>query len=219
MKRESIELELESAGWERTIGAPSEVVDYQRRTPYNRVILYSDDLSSITTEHLQRLMKETDLSKHGLIIAEAKAALFGEPVEIKPETKVPEGVTMVKFEFLAEVDAKVAEDMFEVMIAKGAEFRSAVNMGTMVRAVMYPKGSKTGSPIRMVTKDKDTAWSLQQTIDWQYRDIINVVAVKKEGLIIEVAYIKRGLKVPPPKEKMIYAFKKTDGWTLKGEER
>ena len=135
------------------------------------------------------------------------------------ETKLPEGVTMVKFEFLAEVDAKVAEDMFEVMIANGAEFRSAVNMGTMVRAVMYPKGSKTGSPIRMVTKDKDTAWSLQQTIDWDLRDQIQVVAVKKEGLVLEVAYIKKGLKAPPPKEKMIYAFKKTDGWTIKGEEK
>ena len=138
---------------------------------------------------------------------------------IPPETKVPEGITMAKFVFLAEVDAKVAEDMFEVMIAKGAEFRSAVNMGTMVRAVMYPKGSKTGSPIRMVTKDKETAWSLQQTIDWDLRDQIQVVAVKKEGVVVEAAYIKKGLKAPPPKEKMIYAFKKTDGWTIKGEER
>lgn len=138
--------------------------------------------------------------------------------EEKP-VELPEGVTLAKFEFQNEVYAKIAENIFELILAKAAEFRSAVNIKTMVRTVMYKKGEKTGAPYEMYTKDNENAWSLQQTIDWTYRDIIEVVAVKRDHTILEVAYTKKGLKAPPPKEKMIYAFKKTDGWKLVGKEK
>jgi len=65
---------LESAGWTRTFWSPANVVDYQRsQTPtqkYNRVLIYASDLPryKITKAKLEKLMAETNLSKHAEIL-------------------------------------------------------------------------------------------------------------------------------------------------------
>jgi len=134
-----------------------------------------------------------------------------------PEEKIPEGVEVVKYVFVSETDAGMAETMFEAMGAGKAEFRSAVNLGTMVRCVMYEKDEKWGTPIRVAVMDKDMAWHLQQLIDWVYRKQAKILAVKKDKKEVSVAFRMEGIKPPPPKEKMFYQFKKTDGWSLVGE--
>jgi len=222
VKREDIEKILRDAGWTRTVSAPSDVVDYQRsqdlwkKPPikYNRVILYPEDVKRIDEQALRELMEETNLALHAEIILRARER--AEKVEIP--TEVPEGVTLVRFELYANPDAESTETVFDAIMSGEYEFRSTVNLGAMVRTVMVKKVRKeAGTPIQIVTTSKDMAWSLMQTIDWTYKGIIEVIAVRREGLVVEVAYIKKGLKPPPPKEKLIYHFKKTDGWTLVGE--
>ena len=141
--------------------------------------------------------------------------------EVKEEipTILPEGVESAAFELYADTDAETTETVFMGIMSGKYDFRSAVNLGAMVRTVMYETGAKAGTPIEIVTVSKEMAWSLQQTIDWAHEKLIEVVAVRREGKIVEVAYIKVGIAPPPPKEKLIYTFKKTDGWTLVGEEK
>jgi len=58
MRREEIEQILKNAGWKPTIGAPSNVVDYQTSTPtYNRIILFPEQFPRVTKEALKELMK------------------------------------------------------------------------------------------------------------------------------------------------------------------
>jgi len=130
--------------------------------------------------------------------------------EEKP-TELPEGVITVKFGMKTEKDAESVETIFEAIVTGKYEFRSAVNIDDMVRTVMYDKGGKVGTPIVMFTKDKDIAWSLQQTIDWALHGMIKVVAVRRERDVVEVAHLKLGLKEPPPKAKYIKHFKGR-GW-------
>jgi len=157
------------------------------------------------------------------IVRQACANVFGKDYKamgmsgVKPE--LPEGVVLVKFEMKNEKYAEMVSTIFDAIASGDYEFRSAVHLKDMMRTVMYKKGAKTGTPIEVYAKDKDVAWSLQQTIDWAYNKIIKVVATRREGNMVEVAYIKVGLAPPPPKEKCIYSFKKTDGWKLVGEEK
>ena len=135
------------------------------------------------------------------------------------ETKIPEGVEEVKYVFFGTTDADTAETMFDAMGTGKYEFKSAVNLGTMVRCVMYEKGEKIGTPIRVVVMDKDMAWHLQQLIDWVLRGQVKVLAIRKEDKTLTVAFRMEGIKPPPPKEKLWYHYKKTDGWSLIGEEK
>jgi len=159
-----------------------------------------------------------------MLEAGRKVTLLEEREQIKAETevsetKVPEGVEVVKYVFFTPTDVDMAATMFDAMGTGKYEFRSAVNLGTMVRCVMYEKGEKTGTPIRVVVQDKDMAWHLQQLIDWVYRRQAKVLAVKKEDKTLNVAFRMEGIKPLPPKEKLWYHFKKTDGWSLIGEEK
>lgn len=141
--------------------------------------------------------------------------------EKKPEVERPKDLTTVKFEMHEKIDADTAENVFELIMEDAADFKSAVSIGEMVRTVMYEKGAKAGTPIRMVTKgtvtewgDKPTAWCLQQLIDWAYLKIVKVMATRRlSDTVVEVAYVKHGLAPPPPKEPYIMFLKKTDGWT------
>ena len=72
MSREQIEKILEDAGWERTVGAPVHMIDYQRSKPYNRLIIYPADVKYVTEETLRKLMEETNLALHAEIWLEAK---------------------------------------------------------------------------------------------------------------------------------------------------
>ena len=135
------------------------------------------------------------------------------------ETKIPEGVETVKYTFVNEKDAELVETMFDAITTGKYEFRSAVNIGTMVRCVMYEKGEKVGTPVRVIVTDKDMAWHLQQLIDWCLRKQVKVLAIRREGKNVEVAFRMEGIAPPPPKEKLWYSFKKTDGWSLVGEEK
>ena len=211
---------LESEGWKRTVGAPENVIDYQRSKPYNRIIIYPSDLRYLRISDLRKLMSETDLSKHAEILLEAWKTI--KTIEEKPEvieTKVPEGVETVKYTFVNEKDAELVETMFDAITTGKYEFRSAVNIGTMVRCVMYEKGEKVGTPVRVIVTDKDMAWHLQQLIDWCLRKQVKVLAIRREGKNVEVAFRMEGIAPPPPKEKLWYSFKKTDGWSLVGEEK
>jgi len=140
------------------------------------------------------------------------------------ETKLPEGVELVKYEFTNTDSIEVADNLFSMIIAKKCEFRSAVNLGTKVRTVMYEYDERGivkggGSALIMETVSKDTAWHLQQMIDWAYRQIVEIIAVRKMDKAVEVVFIMKGLKAIPKeeKEKMWYHFKKVDGWKLVGE--
>lgn len=217
MKSEEVEKILKDAGWQRTISAPPDVIDYQRfpadfkeRVEYNRLILYPEHMKRLNEVILQKLM-ETNIPEHGEVWEEV-----WKEVEEKP-TEVPEGVTLAKFEMKDEEFAKIVEDIFEAVMSGKYEFRSAVNYDNHVRTVMYEKGKPGGTRIEMLCKDSDTAWSLQQTIDWTYKYEIEVVAVRRMKNVVEVAYTRIGIPAPPYKEKLIYTFKKTDGWTLTGE--
>jgi len=141
------------------------------------------------------------------------------PKEV-PETKIPEGVEEVVYNFFSEADATMAATMFDAMGTSKYEFKSAVNLGTMVRCVMYERGEKTGTPIRVVLTDKDMAWHLQQLIDWVYRRQAKVLAIKKEDKSLRVAFRMEGIQKPKvEKEKLWYHYSKTDGWSLIGEEK
>jgi len=139
-------------------------------------------------------------------------------VKVKPETKVPEGVNLVRFEFENEKYAEMAELMFSALM-KGYMPKSAVNLDTMVRLVLVEKGKKSGEIVKVYMVDKENAVMLRQLLDWIWFGFAMIVAVKREGRFLEVAYIKHGLQPPPPTEKYIYYFKKTDGWTLVREEK
>ena len=140
------------------------------------------------------------------------------PTEV-PVTKIPEGVEVVKYTFVNEKDAELVETMFDAITTGKYEFRSAVNIGTMVRCVMYEKGEKVGTPVRVIVTDKDMAWHLQQLIDWCLRRQAKILATRREGKTVEVAFRMEGIKPPPPKEWLVYRFKKTDGWSLVSEEK
>ena len=137
------------------------------------------------------------------------------------ETKIPEDVETVKYAFVNEKDAELVETMFDAITTGKYEFRSAVNIGTMVRCVMYEKGEKVGTPVRVIVTDKDMAWHLQQLIDWCLRKQVKVLAIRREGKNVEVAFRMEGIKPMPKeeKEKLWYHLKKTDGWSLVGEEK
>jgi hypothetical protein len=153
--------------------------------------------------------------------SELAPKLWEERVEpaVEETKKIPEGVEVVKYVFFTPTDVDMAETMFDAMGTGKYEFRSAVNLGTMVRCVMYEKGEKTGTPIRVVVQDKDMAWHLQQLIDWVLKGQAKVLAVKKEDKTLSVAFRMEGIKPSPPKEKLWYHFAKTDGWSLIGEEK
>ena len=138
-----------------------------------------------------------------------------------PETKFPEGVEVVKYTFVNEKDAELVETMFDAITTGKYEFRSAVNIGTMVRCVMYEKGEKVGTPVRVIVTDKDMAWHLQQLIDWCLRRQAKILAIRREGKTVEVAFRMEGIKpmAKEEKEKLWFHFKKTDGWTLVSEEK
>jgi len=81
---------LESAGWTRTFSSPPNVIDYQRsltRTEkYNRILIYPSDLPryKITRTKLQKLMAETNLSKHGeILLGLIDPAVSGPPVRVE----------------------------------------------------------------------------------------------------------------------------------------
>jgi hypothetical protein len=135
--------------------------------------------------------------------------------------KIPEGVETVKYTFVNDKDAEVTETIFDAITTGKYEFRSAVNIGTMVRCVMYEKGERVGTPVRMIVTDKDMAWHLQQLIDWCLRRQAKILATRREGKVVEVAFRMEGIKPMPKeeKEKLWYHFKKTDGWTLVGNEK
>lgn len=186
---------------------------------------YTEELGlqyMIEEEPTKRKLTPEEKIEHNLALSllhTKLAKVLSEESKEVPETKLPEGVTLVKFEMKNEKYAEMVSTIFDAIVSGKYEFRSAVHLKDMFRTVMYKKGEKTGTPIEMFAKDKDNAWSLQQTVDWAYRGIIKVVATKREGATVEVAYIKLGLAPVLPKEKYIYSFKKTDGWTLTGEEK
>jgi len=141
-------------------------------------------------------------------------------VGVEETKKIPEGVEEVVYNFFSEADVTMAATMFDAMGTSKYEFKSAVNLGTMVRCVMYEKGEKTGTPIRVVLTDKDMAWHLQQLIDWVYRRQAKVLAIKKEDKSLRVAFRMEGIQKPKvEKEKLWYHYSKTDGWSLIGEEK
>ena len=72
MIRDEIETVLKRAGWRKTLGAPVEVIDYQRGEPYNRLIIYPEDMQYITSEVLGELMNEINLGEHCTILYNAK---------------------------------------------------------------------------------------------------------------------------------------------------
>lgn len=129
-----------------------------------------------------------------------------------------EGLVVVKFEMRTVGDAKSVHTIFDAVVSGKYEFRSAVNLkdelGVYVRAVMYEKSKKYGRPVEVYVKNKETAWALMQTLEWIYKDEIRVVAVRRLDKTVEVAYIRKGIPKPPPKEKYIMFLKKTDGWTF-----
>jgi hypothetical protein len=137
-------------------------------------------------------------------------------VEEVPETKVPEGVTVVKFEMETPEFAEVVEECFKKFM-EGYAGRSAVGYDHKVRFVMVHRDKpKVGYPIEVVCKDKENSIALRQTVDWVYTGEIEVVAVRRQEKAVEVAYIRKGI-AKPKREPMVYTFKKTDGWTLVGE--
>jgi len=154
-------------------------------------------------------------------IREHMEILKEEKKEEVPETKIPEGVETVKYTFVNEKDAELVETMFDAITTGKYEFRSAVNIGTMVRCVMYEKGEKVGTPVRVIVTDKDMAWHLQQLIDWCLRRQAKILAIRREGKTVEVAFRMEGIKpmAKEEKEKLWFHFKKTDGWTLVSEEK
>jgi hypothetical protein len=136
--------------------------------------------------------------------------------EVIPETKVPEGVTVVKFEMETPEFAEVLEECFKKFM-EGFAGRSAVGYDHKVRFVMVHRDKpKVGYPIEVVCKDKENSIALRQTVDWVYTGEIEVVAVRRQEKAVEVAYIRKGI-AKPKREPMIYTFKKTDGWSLVGE--
>jgi hypothetical protein len=229
MKVEDIRRILETAGWIKTVSAPPEIIDYQRSKPYNRLIIYPSDAKYLTEKYLRQLMAETNLSLHGEIWLEAKKEFSTTQekwkVRAKPTVeevkKIPEGVETVKYAFTVDKDAEVAEAILDAITTGKYEFRSAVNVGTMVRCVMYKKGEKIGTPIKMIATDKEMAWHLQQLIDWCLKSQAKILATRREGKLVEVAFRMEGIKPMPKeeKEKLWYHFKKTDGWTLVGNEK
>ncbi len=155
-------------------------------------------------------------------------SFIGIPYEEKPEIKdllkakpigLPEGIYITKFEMSDEKNAEQIEIMFELMIEGTHDFRSAVNLDKDVRTVMCEKGKSYGTPMIISTVSKEMAWSLQQTIDWVYKELIKVVAVRRKGSIVEMGYIKLGIPELPKPETYIYYFEKTDGWTLEKHDR
>lgn len=56
---EKIEAEriLKENGFRQTVSAPSHVVDMQRSSPYNRIILYKGQLAKLTRKMLETLME------------------------------------------------------------------------------------------------------------------------------------------------------------------
>lgn len=94
MLKEDIEILLKQGGWKRTESSPVNIVDYQRREPYNRLILYSEEFKYITENVLKELMEETDVDKKLKISEEAKEKYEGAQVKLVPTqneiTKVEE---------------------------------------------------------------------------------------------------------------------------------
>jgi hypothetical protein len=86
---------------------------------------------------------------------------------------------------------------------------------------MYEKGEKVGTPVRVIVTDKDMAWHLQQLIDWCLRRQAKILATRREGKVVEVAFRMEGIKpmAKEEKERLWYHFKKVDGWSLVSEEK
>lgn len=223
MERKDIEEILSNAGWIRTISAPLDVVDYQRlpaefkeRVDYNRLIIYPEYFNFLNEKRLRKLM-ETPMERLNEVWSETE--MEDDKRRAEPVT-LPEGLETVPFEMVDEANATQVETIFLAMIEDTHEFRSAVNFDSDVRTMMYEKGKKYGgTPVRVSTISKEMAWSLQQTIDWQYTKQIKIVAVRRKGAIVEVAYLKLGIPEPPPKEAYIHFLEKTDGWTLEKHEK
>jgi len=199
-----------------------------------------EEVKVCTDKLAEKGISETDYAKYNY--ARKLAFEILEPLGVKPSKevkeamekwkervepqleeikKIPEGVETVKYEFVTVPDAEIAETMFDAIMTGKYEFRSAVNIGTMVRAVMYEKGEKMGTPVRMMVTDKDMAWHLQQLIDWCLKGNAKVLATRRKEKAVEVAFRMEGIKPmeKKEKEKLYYHFKKTDGWTLVGEEK
>lgn len=151
------------------------------------------------------------------IIEEVLKVWIKEVEEKVPPTELPEGVYTVPFEMKDEKFAEMVENIFETIIAGKCVYKSPVNIDNVMRTVMREKDTGVETIITVSCKDNENAMSLRQTLDWVLFETIKVVAVRRQKNIVEVGYIKVGLKPPPVKEKYIYAFKKTDGWTLEKE--
>lgn len=169
----------------------------------------TDEEEEIALKMKAGLKKAIDISRA------RKGKIAVERVEVP--TELPEGVATVAFEMETEKYAEMVETIFEGVLSGKYEFRSAVNFDNHVRTVMYERETRGKTPIEVICKDSGTAWSLQQTIDWTLHREIKVVAVRRQKNMVEVAYLRKGIPAPPPKEKLVYTFKKTDGWTLTGE--
>jgi len=87
MNRVDIENVLKKKGWVQTIGAPADVIDWQRSTPYNRIILYQDDWKFVDIEVLEILTREIDLAEHGTILNKAEEEYYKKQTrfEVSPE--------------------------------------------------------------------------------------------------------------------------------------
>jgi hypothetical protein len=176
----------------------SEDISKLRKRLHELVDKLPDDKLTVATEELCEL------------IPELKTEV------VPPETKVPEGVTVVKFEMETPEFAEVLEECFKKFM-EGFAGRSAVGYDHKVRFVMVHRDKpKVGYPIEVVCKDKENSIALRQTIDWVYAGEIEVVAVRRQEKAVEVAYIRKGI-AKPKKEFMVYKFKETDGWSLVAE--
>lgn len=58
MKRSEVERILRTKGWRKTISTPEHVVDYQRSKPYQRIILYPDEVRELTLADLEERIGE-----------------------------------------------------------------------------------------------------------------------------------------------------------------
>ncbi len=213
MEKKDIEKILKDAGWKRTVSAPSEVIDYQRfpsdfkeRVEYNRLILYSEHVKRLNEVILRKLM-ETNIPEHSEVWDK-----MWEEVEKKGEMKDVEKTGKQMFCFASEVDTKLAFGLFEDLVTKDIEVRSAVNWNGNVSGVVGERGVKGGYRVAMGCADKEIAWMLQQFLDWHFKKKMKFTSVKMKEGCVEVEYEKLEEIVMKKKVKG-YIWKKTDGWT------
>jgi hypothetical protein len=114
MKRDEIEVELRKAGWRVTVSSPTQVVDFQRMKPYNRLILYPSDLEFITLEVLRKLIA-TDIPEHGEIINEAREKYEKAQTTLEPsqEEAVKEEEQKIREKLKALIDKIPPEKLSE----------------------------------------------------------------------------------------------------------